>query len=113
MNNSTILFSTIGFAILLGVSFQIIVRINRKRQQEEYPELWKQFEELMTSDSFEDQEIIQLGTKIIYNKFVRTKHLETIHEIAKKKELSNPALSKLRLNAYDKWIHHTKGQGYG
>lgn len=111
MDNGTILFATLIIATALGITFRISLVQHRKKQQAEYPELWKEFEQSVTSEDY--SQMVELGTKVIYNKFVRTKHLEKIQAIAKDLELDYPEFEKLRLNAYDKWIHHTKGRGHG
>lgn len=111
MDNGTLLLITFFITIILGLVIQIGLYKHRKKQKAVYPILWKQFEWSLKKST--DQEIIDLGNKIIYNKFVPTKHLEEIQRLAQELELKNPEFQKLRLNAYDKWIHHTKGRGYG
>ncbi len=111
MNTGMPLLITLIVTIIFSAVIQIIFFRHRKKQKAAYPILWEQFQLSLKKESHHD--IIEVGNKLIYNKFVSTKHLEIIHKTAKELESKNPAFEKLRLNAYDKWIHHTKGQGYG
>jgi len=111
MDNGTPLFVTLLITAILTVVIQVGLYKHRKKQKAEYPKQWEQFELSLKMNSHQD--IIERGNKVIYNKFVPTKHLEIIQEAARKLEPKNPAFEELRLNAYDKWIHHTKGQGHG
>ena len=110
MDNGTVLFATLLITVVIGVVIQIILYKHRKKQKTEYPMLWDRFEMSLKVNAHE--EIIEIGNKLIYNKYVPTKHLEIIQKVAQELESKNPAFEKLRLNAYDRWIHHTKGQGY-
>ncbi len=100
---------TLIICCFLGIVSNIYFYRLRKKRKAAYPYLWEQFELLVKTNA--DREIIELGNKIIYNKFVQTKHLEEIQRIAKKLELRNQEFKKLGMNAYDRWIHRTKGQG--
>jgi len=111
MDNGTVLFATLFITVVIGVVIQIVLYKHRKKQKAAYPMLWDRFEMSLKANSHD--EIIEIGNKLIYNKFVPTKHLEIIQKVAQELESKNPEFEKLRLNAYDKWIHHTKGQGYG
>ena len=111
MDNGTVLFATLLITAVIGVVIQIALYKQRKIQNATYPILWNRFEMSLKANSHD--EIIELGHKLVYNKFVSTKHLEIIQKVAQELESQNPDFKKLRLNAYNKWIHHKKGKGYG
>lgn len=111
MDNVTILLTTFLITTVIVVIIQFKLYKHRKKQKSEYPILWEQFELSLKNKSY--KQTVELGNKLIYNKFVPTKHLEIIQKVALELELKNPAFKKLKLNAYDKWIHHTRGQGLG
>ena len=111
MDNGTTLLVSLLITLCIGVIIQVALHKNRKKQKSEYPELWKQFE--LSKKRKLHNEMIEIGNKLIYNKYVSTEHLKTIHKTAQELESKIPEFKKLGLNAHDKWIHHTKGQGYG
>lgn len=114
MENGTVLFTTLFLCLIIGVISKYILFKGHKNQKEEYPRLWEEFQKTREDNSFlKTKELIELGNKIVYNKYVPTKHLEIIQEVAKDLEFRHPKFKELHINAYDKWIHHTQGHGNG
>lgn len=111
MDNGTKLFVSLLITLFLGIIIQVALYQNRKKQKEEYPGLWKQFELVKKQKSH--NEMIEIGNKLIYNKYIPTQHLRIIQKTAEELESKIPEFKELRINAYDKWIHQTKGQGHG
>lgn len=73
---------------------------------------YEKFKKLKEDDSVvKTEELIELVNKLMHNLYIPTKHLEIIQEFAKDLEFRYPEFEELRLNAYDKWIHHTQGHG--
>lgn len=84
MDNSTVLFVTILLTAVLGASLQIVLYRHRKKQKAEFPLLCEQFELSLKTNTY--QEIIEFGNRVVYNKFVPTKHLEIIQKVAEELE---------------------------
>lgn len=112
MGNGLILFLTIALSLILGVIGRVILKRGHKKQKEEYTKAWQEFQKLKEDNSaIKTKDLIDLGNKLVYNKYIPTQHLVIIQEFAKEKELSHPAFEELRWGAYDKWIYHTQGHG--
>lgn len=107
MNNQIMLLLALLVAITIVVIIQVVLLKKRKKQQAEYPELWKQFDSSMKRNAHD--EMIEIGNKLIISKYVPNEHLKIIHDSAQELEPNFPELKELRLNAYHKWSHRTKG----
>jgi len=114
MENGVILFTTIALSLIVGIIGLVILKKGHKKQKAAYPKLWEEFQNLKEDNSVvKTAELIELGNKLVYNKYFTTKHLEIIQEFAKNLEFRHPEFEELRVNAYDRWIYHTQGHGIG
>lgn len=112
MGSGAILFTTLVLSLIIGVIGWIILKQGHKNQKAAYSKLWEDFQKLREDDSVvKTAELIELGNKLIYNKYIPTKHLIIIQEFAKDLEFRYPEFEELRVNAYDRWIHRTQEQG--
>lgn len=104
-SGQTLFISLIGI-ILIGIIIQIGLFRNRKKQRLEYPKLWQEFESCKSSNVYTD--LLIIGNKLIYNKYLTQEHLTIIHETAVELETSFSEFESLRLNAYNKQLHYNR-----
>ncbi|NVK66247.1 MAG: hypothetical protein HWE22_16770 [Flavobacteriales bacterium] len=106
MDAGPTLFIALGITLMIAVGIQIGLYNMRKRQKLVYPELWKEFETAVKNGLHTD--IISVGNKLIYNKYLRQEHLTIIHQTAIKLEKEHIQFKSLRLNAYNKQLHYDR-----
>ncbi len=106
MDAGPTLFIALGITLMIAVGIQIGLYNMRKRQKLVYPELWKEFETAVKNDLYTD--IISVGNKLIYNKYLLQEHLTIIHQTAIKLEKEHTQFKSLRLNAYNKQLHYDR-----
>ena len=92
--------------VLVFVLIQVALFQNRKKQKTEYPKLWAEFESCKKLNAYTD--LIAVGNKLIYNKYLSQEHLTIIHETAIELEKRFPEFEALRLNAYNKQLDYNR-----
>ncbi|PWH86371.1 hypothetical protein [Brumimicrobium oceani] len=114
MENGIILFATMLICLIIGTIGFAFLKRGHHNQKEEYIELWEEFQQIKDDEStIKIQEIITVGNTLVFNKYIPTKHLKIILELARKRESRNPEFEELKSNAYNKWINHTHGYPSG
>lgn len=114
MENGIILFGTMLICLIIGAIGFVILKRGHKNQKAEYVDLWEEFQQIKDDEStIKIQEIITVGNKLVFNKYISTKHLKIILELAKEREFRYPEFEELKSNAYNKWVNHTHGYPSG
>ena len=111
MESGLVIFITLLVTTIIGIVIQILLYKDRKNQKSKYPLLWEEFDKIKESNN--QKRKIEVGNRLVYNKYVTTEHLEIILKTAKESEVHHPEFKQLRLNAYDKWIYNTQARGHG
>jgi hypothetical protein len=92
--------------VLVFVLIQLGLFQNRKKQELEYPQLWEKFESCKKLNAYTD--LIAVGNKLMYNKYLSQEHLTIIHETAIELQKRFPEFEALRLNAYNKQLDYNR-----
>ena len=110
MENGIILFGTMLICLTIGVIGFVILKRGHKNQKVNYGDLWEEFQQIKDDESsIKVQETLNIGNKLVLNKYIPTRHLEIILELAKEREFRYPEFEELKSNAYNKWVNHTHG----
>lgn len=95
---------------MIVVIIQFVLFKKGQEQKKEYPELWDQFELSKNQDNHDD--MLKLGNKLFFHKFLPSEHLKIIHDTAKELESDFPEFKNLRLNAGKKMQHRVSDESY-
>jgi hypothetical protein len=106
MDSGQTLFISLFLILVVAIIIQLGLYRNRKKQRLEYPKHWEEFETCKKHNEYDD--LIIVGNKLIYNKFLSQVHLEIIHSTAVSLEDEFPEFKSLRLNAYNKQLHYRR-----
>ena len=110
MNNSILLFIALLVAIMIVVIIQVVLHKKSQKQKQEYPELWQHFELSKKRNDLDD--ILKIGNKLFFHKFLPTEHLKIIRDTAEELEGQLPEFKNLRLNADKKLLQRENEESY-
>lgn len=111
MSNPNVLIIIFVIGTLIAIFIQVLLYRMRKRHRAEYRQLWADFERLIKTHNYND--IIETGTKLVYNNSLKSAHLNIIHKMAVELESKHPEFEKLKSDAYNKQLHYARELPWG
>lgn len=106
MNDADILLTVAIITVFFIGITQLWLYNDRKKQSLAYPKLWEEFETCKKFNSYND--LLSVGNKLVFNKYLTQNHLDIIHNTALELEEMFPEFESLRLNAYNKQLHYNR-----
>jgi ATP-dependent Zn protease len=105
MNDSEILFLSIGILILIAIIIQYFLWKDRMKDKNSLNHYWQKFLESESNNNVRDLKFN--GEKLIWNKYLKNEQLEKIIDVVNRVK-NYPTLKKLANDAYNKKLHYDR-----